>query len=150
MQNLKTQLWLSHLLLILLLVLVMAGAIVNFVRLGRSVDRILKDNYKSVIAAQDMKEALERQDSATTFFLAGQAQKARDQYQANWTRFRDAFQIEAHNITEQGEQQIADDIGRQFTAYRQNVERLLYARPAMPPEAARAYYLELWNRILRA
>ena len=140
MQNLKTQLWLSHLLLILLLVMVMAGAIVNFVRLGRSIDRILKDNYKSVIAAQDMKEALERQDSAATFFLAGQAQKARDQYQANWKRFQDAFQIEAHNITEQGEQQIADDIGRQFTGYRQNVERLLYASPAMPPDKSRAYY----------
>ena len=140
MQNLKTQLWISHLLLVLLLTLVMASAIVNFVRLGRSIDRILKDNYKSVIAAQTMKEALERQDSAATFFLAGQSEKARAQYQANWTQFRDAYQTEAHNITEQGEQQIADDIGRRFTAYGENVERLLYAKPKMASEPARAYY----------
>ena len=89
-------------------------------------------------------------DSAATFFLAGQAQKARDQYQANGTRFRDAYQIEAHNITEQGEQQIADDIGRRFAAYRLNVERLLYANPAMQPEVARAYYSGHWSRTLRA
>ena len=140
MQNLKTQLWISHLLLVLLLTLVMASAIFNFVRLGRSIDRILKDNYKSVIAAQTMKEALERQDSAATFFLAGQTEKAQTQYQANWTRFRDAYQSEAHNITEQGEKQIADDIEHKFSTYRQNVERLLYAKPEMPSEVARAYY----------
>ena len=88
---------------------------------------------KSVVAAHNMKETLERQDSAATFFLAGQVQKARAQYQANRPLFWEAYQVEAHNITEPGEQQIADDIGRQFTAYRRDIERLLYADPP-PPE----------------
>ncbi|HZO89268.1 MAG TPA: ATP-binding protein [Chthonomonadaceae bacterium] len=140
MGNLRTQLFLSHLVLVALMVMVMIGAVISFFRLGRSIDRILKDNYKSVIAAQDMKDTLERQDSAATFFLAGQVEKARAQYQANWPLFRDAYQIEAHNITELGEQQIADDIGRQFSAYRRNMERLLYADPPMPAEQARANY----------
>jgi PAS domain S-box-containing protein len=140
MRNLRTQLLVSHLVLSLLMVVVMVGAVVNFFRLGRSIDRILEDNYKSVVAAQNMKETLERQDSAATFFLAGQVQKARDQYRANWPLFRDAWQIEAHNITEVGEQQIADDIGQQFLAYRRAVERLLYADPPMPTQQAGDYY----------
>lgn len=140
MRNLRVQLLVSHLFLVLLMVVIMVGAIVNFFKLGRSIDRIFKDNYKSVVAAQDMKEALERQDSAATFFLANNIEKARKQYQANWPAFEAAYEIEAHNITEPGEQQMANDIGDQFTAYRHAVERLLYANPPMSTEQARAYY----------
>ena len=140
MRNLRVQLLFSYLLLALLMALVMGGAVASFFRLGRSIDRILRDNYKSVIAAQNMKETLERQDSAATFFLAGQVQKARAQYEANWPLFADAYQTEAHNITESGERDIADDIGRQFVAYKTAVRKLLYANPAMPTEQARAYY----------
>src|SRR5690348_16586790 len=104
MRNLRIQLLISHLLLVLLMGVVMVGAVVNFFHLGRSVDQILRDNYKSVVAAQDMKETLERQDSAATFIRAGQVKKARNQYQANRPLFQDAYDIEAHNITEAGEQ----------------------------------------------
>jgi PAS domain S-box-containing protein len=140
MRNLRTQLLVSHLVLVTLMIVVMVGAVVNFFHLGRSIDHILKDNYKSVVAAQNMKETLERQDSAATFFLAGQKEIARAQYQANWPLFQDAYQIEAHNITEVGEQQMADDIGQWFIAYRQAIERLLYADPPMPTRQARDYY----------
>ena len=34
--------------------------------------RIISENYDSVVAAQDMKESLERQDSAALFDLLGQ------------------------------------------------------------------------------
>jgi len=54
MGHLRTQLLRSHLALALLMVLVMAGAVINFAQFGGSIDRILKDNYVSVIAAQDM------------------------------------------------------------------------------------------------
>ena len=119
----------------------MTGGVLNILPVwGASIDRILKDNYKSVIAAQNMKETLERQDSAATFFLAGQTEKARTQYEANAPLFRDAYQTEAHNITEPGEQEIADDIGRRFEDYHKKVEALLYANPPMQSEPARNYY----------
>ena len=37
--------------------------------------RIIAENYDSVVAAQDMKESLERQDSAALFILLGQRQR---------------------------------------------------------------------------
>src|SRR5436305_12432096 len=121
MRNLRVQLLLSHLVLVLMMLVVMIGGTISVFHLGQSIDRIMKDNYKSVVAAQNMKEALERQDSAATFLLAGQVPKARKQYEEYRVRFRDAYQIEAHNITEKGEQEISDDIGRQFQTYTEDM-----------------------------
>ena len=38
--------------------------------------RIIAENYDSVVAAQDMKESLERQDSAALFELLGEHERA--------------------------------------------------------------------------
>ncbi len=141
MGNLRLQLLFSHLLLVLLMVVVMVGGVISVAHLGRSIDRILKDNYKSVVAAQTMKDALERIDSSATLYLAGNAPKARAQYEANVPRFEEALRIEAGNITEKGEQDLSDAIGRQFPLYRADVARLLYAPTPMPTREAREYYL---------
>ncbi len=141
-RNLRSQLLFSHLLLVGLMVAVMLVSVAGFFRLGRSVDRILKDNYKSVVAAQNMKEALERQDSSATFFLAGQVERARKQYEENRPRFEAAYQIEATNVTEAGEQSIADDLGQLYGTYRRDLERLLYAKPPLPAMEARALYFK--------
>lgn len=140
MRNLRTQLFLTHLTLAILMVTVMVGAVVSFFRLGRSIDRILVDNYKSVIAAQNMKEALERIDSSATFCLAGQKQKAQKQYSVNVHLFEEAAGIEANNITEQGEQQLSDSIRRLFQEYRLQVRNLLYPTSPMTMEQERSLY----------
>ena len=153
MRNLKIQLLVSHLLLVGLMVVVMAGAVVKFYQLGGSIDRILKDNYASVIIAQDMKETLERQDSAATFFLAGNAPEARTQYEANRRKFEQAYQTEAHNITEPGEQQAADAIRDQFAVYSQQIQKLLNSEPSTSKAQAdaysRAYFAALKPAFLR-
>ncbi|MCW3099694.1 MAG: Alginate biosynthesis sensor protein KinB [Chthonomonadaceae bacterium] len=141
MRDLRIQLLVSHLVLVVLMLIVMIGAVVNFFHLGRSIDRILKDNYASVIAAEEMKETLERQDSAATSFLDGRIAEARAQYQQNRPLFEKAYSYEAHNITETGEQELADDIGQKYAAYRQELEKLLFASPARSKQAADRIYV---------
>src|SRR6476660_3716230 len=102
MRSLRSQLIISHLVLVALMTVVMVAAVVNFLRLGNSIDRILRENYLSVVAAQDMEEALERMDSAATFVLAGQGGRARQQYARNKQAFARAYSIDANNITEPG------------------------------------------------
>lgn len=141
MRNLRVQLLASHLTLVALMVVMMAGAVVNFMRLGRSIDHILKDNYKSVIAAQSMKESLERIDSANSFYIAGQAARARKQFEEYAPHFEAASETEANNITEAGEKDISDDIGGHlWPRYRDDTRRLLYGHPPMSDEAARWYF----------
>src|SRR5262245_20967545 len=68
--------------------------------------RIIAENYDSVVAAQDMKESLERQDSAALFDLLGQSDRAQRQATEHRVRFNAAFDKAAANITETGEAEI--------------------------------------------
>ena len=52
-------------------------AIVMFSRLGNNIDIILKENYRSVRAAEGMKESLERMDSSLLFAILGKEDRAR-------------------------------------------------------------------------
>ncbi|GAB4453455.1 MAG: KinB sensor domain-containing domain [Armatimonadaceae bacterium] len=142
-RSLRTRLLLSHLLLVGLLLGVCLIAVAGFFRLGQSVNRILEDNYKSVLVAQNMKEALERLDSAATFFLAGQRERAREQFRENLPRFEAAYEVEAANITEPGEQEIVDDLGRHFTRYRTGLERLLDTDNPLQEQEARNQYFQI-------
>ncbi len=139
-RSLKTQLVVSHFVLVLLMVVVMAGAIINFFSLGRSIDRIFRNNYKSVVAAQQMKDSLERMDSSVTFLLAGQRGRAQGQYRENRRRFLQAYGVAAHNITERGEGEMTSEIGGRFESYCGDIERMLFAAPPMPLKKADAYY----------
>ena len=55
-------------------------ATVMFSRLGGRIDVILKENYRSVLAAQGMKDALERMDSALLFAIGGEEEQAHSQF----------------------------------------------------------------------
>jgi NtrC-family two-component system sensor histidine kinase KinB len=74
--------------------------------------RIIAENYDSVVAAQDMKESLERQDSAAVFELLGQHNRAVRQAAEHRARFNAAFEKAAANITEIGEPEVVDAIRR--------------------------------------
>ena len=52
-----------------MLVIVVIGihSIARITELGQSIDVILRENYRSVIACQEMKETLERMDSGAAF-----------------------------------------------------------------------------------
>src|SRR5262245_3328968 len=72
--------------------------------------RIISENYDSVVAAQDMKESLERQDSGALFDLLGQSERAQRQVVDHRARFDRALAKAAANITELGEPEAIDAI----------------------------------------
>src|SRR5262249_33009674 len=102
MGSLRRKLAFSYALLIIIILAVSGWSIYHLIQLGRAIDVILVNNYKSIIAAENMKEALERQDSSAMFFIASHAAKARSQYEENSRRFSGEFDIAANNITEKG------------------------------------------------
>ena len=83
-------------------------AIVMFSRLGNNIDVILRENYRSVLAAEGMKEALERMDSALLFAIGGEEEQARDQFAEFRPMFERNLKIEQNNVTLPGEQEMAD------------------------------------------
>ena len=64
---------------------------------------ILKENYRSVIACQQMKEALERIDSGLLFTLLGDGHQGDELILNNGGVFEKALQVELNNITLPGE-----------------------------------------------
>jgi PAS domain S-box-containing protein len=123
--TLRQKLVLSFAILISLTLVVSVISIYHFLRLGRAVDLVLVNNYTSIVSAENMKEALERQDSAATFYIAGEAQRARQQFNHNVTQFQQQLEIAANNITEPGEKEIIDDLKTSSQKYQQDVRTFL-------------------------
>jgi signal transduction histidine kinase len=134
-----------------LLLIIAAIGIHNITRitaLGQSIDVILRENYRSVIACQEMKEALERMDSGAVFVLLGAEQKGVDQIARNEARFEKALQVELGNITLPGEGERAEQLKKLFTQYRSDIR--VMGNPAFGREARRkAYFSELQPLFLR-
>jgi NtrC-family two-component system sensor histidine kinase KinB len=89
--------------------------------------RIIAENYDSVVAAQNMKESLERQDSAAVFELLGQHGRAVRQAVEHRARFDAALEKAAANITETGEPQVVDTIRRGRDDYYRHYDVFLAA-----------------------
>ncbi|MDQ1238516.1 MAG: two-component system, NtrC family, sensor histidine kinase KinB [Thermodesulfobacteriota bacterium] len=82
-----------------------------------AIEVILKENYQSVVACQDMKESIERIDSGILFTLAGndnEGNRLVDQYKAE---FLTALHRELGNITLPGEGEKAEHIKSLFEEY---------------------------------
>ena len=125
MNSLRGKLAFSYGLLIIIILAVSAWGIYHFVKLGRAIDVILVNNYKSIAAAENMREALDRQDSVAIFFIAAHPQNAREQFEANSRKFVHEFEIAANNITEPGESEIVVDIKAKHQTYQRDLENFL-------------------------
>ena len=115
--SLRTKLLLGYLIFVAALLSLGAWSAWRLHDMGTVSRRIISENYDSVIAAQDMKESLERQDSAALFLLLGQRERAVRQRNEHRARFDAAFQKAANNITEPGEREVIERIRRERDAY---------------------------------
>ena len=111
--------------LILAVMLAAAGAysIYELTSIGTSVQKLLDDNYKSINAAKQMMEALEREDSGILLLLSGKWKEGRSTIVDAHRNFEKAFDIASHNVTITGEKDVVDKIYSQYQAYRNNWDR---------------------------
>jgi signal transduction histidine kinase len=123
----------------LALVCVVSIAVIS--SLGSHSQTVLKDNYRSVLAAQRMKEAIERMDSAALFIVAGERQKGIEQAEKNRAIFEAELKVQEGNITEAGEKDFTEKLRAAWTDYLAKFERLQKA--ATLEEAKRLYFSEL-------
>jgi two-component system, NtrC family, sensor histidine kinase KinB len=116
--------------------------ITRITALGQSIDVILRENYRSVVACQEMKEALDRMDSGAVFVLLGAEEKGNKQIVQYEALFEKALQAEIGNITLPMEGEKAEHLKRFFQQYRSSIQAM--RDPAVGREARRkAYFSEL-------
>jgi signal transduction histidine kinase len=105
--------------------------------LGRAIDVILRENYRSVVASQDMKEALERTDSGVLFSFAGSETEGNRYIEENTTKFLAALDVELGNITLPGEREKAERIRARFGEYTKAIPQVTdLSRPLEARQAA--------------
>ena len=134
--RLRNKLLLAQVPLALALVVLGAVAIGSLSRLGVHSQEILKDNYRSVLAAQRMKESIERIDSAALFILAGRRAEAEGMIEANRGVFEAELAVQANNITETGEGEATERLRLRWAEYRDLYDGFL----AQEGGAARDWY----------
>jgi len=126
------------------LLVIVAGigvmTIVQIRDLGEAIDVILRENYRSVVASQEMKESIGRIDSGIVFMFLGADVDGRRQIQAGMTQFAKALSVETSNITLPGEGEKSHRLGEVYRDYAALVPRV--TDPSRPLDQRRTDYFE--------
>jgi signal transduction histidine kinase len=129
--------------LLLIILIIGIQSIIQLTRLGASIDVILRENYRSVIACQEMKEALERMDSGILFTLLGYSKEGTKFIRENESVFEKALHTELNNITLPGEGEKAAHVQVLFKQYREILENA--ENPQTPlSERQHIYFTQLF------
>jgi len=145
--TLRTRLLLAQAPLAVGLILVGLVALNTLETLGQSSQLILRDNFNSVLAAQRMKDAVERVDSAALFRAAGRPDKADEQAPPNIRAFEAQLEAQERNITEAGEAEATQRLRKSWNDYMAMLEA--YRRIGDEKELRRRYFDEQQPAFLR-
>jgi NtrC-family two-component system sensor histidine kinase KinB len=134
--------------------LVVAWAVANLISLGKATDAILSENYRSILAAENMVDALERQDSAILLMLLGEAEKGIAQFRENEAVFLQWLARAKDNITIAGEAQQVQFIEADNATYRRQFSALTDLRKTAKMTLGPAYYQDtiypLFDKVRKA
>jgi NtrC-family two-component system sensor histidine kinase KinB len=167
MRNLRAKLWMGFGGMLAILTVVSVLGIVVITLYSKAIDRVLWENYRSVVYGQKMLEALDQltDDAQSLAFgrmaqddaFVGRQHAARDEFDTN-------LDLEHHNITLPGEQQAADHASDTWAAYLKQLdtffapdisqaerqtryEALLQRRNEVKPAAQRIIDMNLENMV---
>jgi signal transduction histidine kinase len=104
--------------------------------LGERTRTIFQENYRSVLAAQLMKESIERLDSAALFIPLGRGDLAEPQIRENRRRFEAKLRVQEGNITEPGEYEATTQLRQAWQLYQQDIDQFRQ----MPNDQSRVDY----------
>jgi len=124
--------------------LVVAWAVTNLVSLGKATDAILRENYRSILAAENMVDAIERQDSGILLMFLGDTEKGIPQFRESETVFLEWLARAKDNITIAGEAELVQSIEADYAKYLQQFSELtdLPGTKKTSPEAPLKAYQE--------
>jgi NtrC-family two-component system sensor histidine kinase KinB len=100
-----------------LMVMILAVAMFLILRLGRASESILQENYRSILAAENMIDAIERQDSGVLLMLSGFVESGLSEVRHNEYFFLQWLGRAKDNITITGESDIIDSIEKSYSQY---------------------------------
>ncbi len=121
--SVRVKILISFLLLVAMLIAAGVLAIYEFRRLSYSVNEIIENNYKTIVAAEEMRDALEREDSGILLLMLGNFDEGRKNLARADSVFLESLAVASRNITEPGEKEIIDRIATGYSLFSQHWKR---------------------------
>lgn len=116
--TLKKKIYIGYGVVFALMGFVIAWAVSNLVSLGKATDAILSENYRSILAAENMVDAIERQDSGILLVFLGDMENGIVQFRENEAIFLEWMARAKDNITIPGESKLIQAIESDYAIYR--------------------------------
>lgn len=127
-------------------------AFIDLLELGKASESILKENYKSILAAEKMIQALERQNGAILLIQLGYEDVGLEQFRSNETQFLQWLARARDNITVEGERAVVDAIEGDYRKYLVAFSRFMEIYRSEPSRVSdsydqmiRPYYNAIWE-----
>lgn len=114
--TLRKKIFLGYGITLALMLFILIWAFVNLRELGQASDAILRENYRSILASENMVYALERQDSAILLIFLGFEDEGWKQFRENEGQFFQWLGRAKDNITIEGEDKIVNAIETGYSA----------------------------------
>jgi NtrC-family two-component system sensor histidine kinase KinB len=138
--TLRKKIFIGYGITLVLMVLVLVWAFINLWNLGQASDAILKENYKSILAAENMVYSIERQDSAILLMFVGYQEEGWNQFRENEGQFFQWLGRAKDNITVEGEDKIVSMIETEYSKYLDHVSELRPVSIAGPRKTGTFYH----------
>lgn len=123
-----------------LAIAVIIWSLINIAHLGKASQAILKENYQSILAAENMIYSLERQDSAILLLMLNYPEEAVKQFMENENDFLLWLGRAKDNITISGEEKIIENISNGYSVYLANFSNLQAIRLSDTAQSPRFYH----------
>ncbi len=123
--------------------IVMANAAGHFFSLSNSIEEVLESNFQTVLSAQKMSDALDRQETAIIFYFVGHPEEAQEQDQNSEPEFRQALDSAKTHVLGKDEKRLVDSISAEYDRYREAVGRLFGSPARNRTELFEMYYTDV-------
>jgi two-component system, NtrC family, sensor histidine kinase KinB len=121
---------------LLLVLIVGIAAVAQFTKMGGAIEVILRENYRSVVAAQNMREAVMQMDAGFLQALNGYQEEVKTIFAQQGKIFSENLTAEFNNITLPGERDLADKTRMEFDNYHSSGEQFYQTPPGSSKRAS--------------
>lgn len=120
LKTLKAKLSLIYITLILGIAFLGIVSVNNLSIISDDIGGLLSNNYESIQAVEEMKDAVSNQENAILLYLSESDSNALENYAKNNSLFLDSFHFEKNNITEDGEKEAVSTLEDLYSTYSKN------------------------------
>lgn len=106
-----------YIFLVLIIAAIGISSVINFYKLGKSINGLINDNYKSIKAVNHMNEALGDQDMSIFSYINTNDKTSLNDFYKSGSVFYKWYNVEANNITETGESALVASVNKYYLKY---------------------------------